>query len=496
MAYAETINFEEERLRRRFRERKGRVVEKLSRRLEELEEEMIRKFREGKRTMMDFVESAREVVKALEPEMTTTLLDSFGPPELKATTTTCGVCGKTLHMKRMAERTVETMSGPVTYRRPYFYCSKCRRGFCPADAALKLAPGTKQFDIQEASSLLTTEVPYEVSSRIFKRLTGRDISPELAHDTANDMGDGLGVLDVSPSAEEVRAQVLRFTEPGAKKPVIQITIDGAMAPTRPDDARGERPGPKKMRANRANWQGKWREVKGFRIALSQGDRFEHILSWHQVMNDETLEAALIRVRDAGLVPEDLARICVAADGAKWIWNVVERVFPRARQVLDYWHMKEHLHDLAKLKYGEGSDRSDAWVENAKGRICAGQVDIVIAGLRRMRDERPAVAKAIEDLITYLDGNRARLDYENLKQEEMPCGSGAIESANKFISNVRLKRSGAWWYAANANRILALRCAAYNGTYDRVCERFRTRVLKRDCPRNAAQHIKRFLEDLP
>lgn len=132
----------------------------------------------------------------------------------------------------------------------------------------------------------------------------------------------------------------------------------------------------------------------------------------------------------------------------------------------------------------------------KGRICAGQVDIVIAGLRRMRDERTTVTKASEDLVTYLDANRARLNYEEFRTEEMPCGSGAIESANKFISNVRLKRSGAWWYTANANRILALRCAAYNGTYDRVCEHFRERVLKCDCPRNAAQYIKRFLEDRP
>jgi len=52
------------------------------------------------------------------------------------------------------------------------------------------------------------------------------------------------------------------------------------------------------------------------------------------------------------------------------------------------------------------------------------------------------------------------------------GSGAIESANKFIGHVRLKRSGAWWYKTNANNILKLRCAKYNGTYDSVIERYR------------------------
>jgi hypothetical protein len=52
---------------------------------------------------------------------------------------------------------------------------------------------------------------------------------------------------------------------------------------------------------------------------------------------------------------------------------------------------------------------------------------------------------------------------------MYARSGGIESANKFISRVRLKRSGAWWYVEQANMMLALRCAKYNGTFARVFE---------------------------
>jgi hypothetical protein len=42
--------------------------------------------------------------------------------------------------------------------------------------------------------------------------------------------------------------------------------------------------------------------------------------------------------------------------------------------------------------------------------------------------------------------------------------------------VRLKRSGAWWYVANGNHMLALRCAKYNGTFDRVFGRYQQKVL--------------------
>jgi hypothetical protein len=40
---------------------------------------------------------------------------------------------------------------------------------------------------------------------------------------------------------------------------------------------------------------------------------------------------------------------------------------------------------------------------------------------------------------------------------------------------QLKRSGAWWYVTNADQMLALRCAKYNGTFDRVFDRYRGRI---------------------
>lgn len=495
MGEAAVVSFELERMKRVFRGRRGDIVAGLNRTLDEAEGKTIEGLKSGKHGLMDYVRGAREVARAVEAAATTALIESHGPEELRATMATCEGCGRTLRMKQMDLRTVETMSGEVTIRRPYFYCEKCRRGVHPADGALGLAPGRKQFEIQEASTLLTTEIPFERASTIFKKITGREISTDLAHDTANEMAEGLDVLDVAPTAAEVRAMIERATTSGRPKPVLLITLDGAMVATRPDAARGERPGPKKTRANRANWVGEWREEKGFRLILVLGDRIEQIMSWHQVMTDDELEEALMAVRDAGLVPADLTRICVAADGAKWIWKVAKRVFPQARQVLDYYHMKDHLYEFANLKYGKESERATAWVNATKARICAGQVDAVLAGLQRMRDDRPEAVKACEDLVTYLDGNRHRIDYDALRAEGYPLGSGAIESAHKFISHVRMKRSGAWWYVANCNRILALRCAVYNGTFDRVCVRHQERVLKQNCPKSTSPTLKKILDEV-
>ena len=79
-------------------------------------------------------------------------------------------------------------------------------------------------------------------------------------------------------------------------------------------------------------------------------------------------------------------------------------------------------------------------------------------------------KAIDNGWGYLNDQRGRTNYGTLRRGGYPLGSGGMESANTFIGHVRLKRSGAWWYEASSNQMLALRCAQYNGTFEQVCTR--------------------------
>jgi len=38
---------------------------------------------------------------------------------------------------------------------------------------------------------------------------------------------------------------------------------------------------------------------------------------------------------------------VLGDGAPWIWNLAGQRLPAATQIVDLYHAREHLHDLAK-----------------------------------------------------------------------------------------------------------------------------------------------------
>jgi hypothetical protein len=279
---------------------------------------------------------------------------------------------------------------------------------------------------------------------------------------------------VAPSREEIERRIEERAAGRFRRPVLVLGIDGAYVPTRPASARQRQSGQRHCRARRASWRGQWRDAKGFRFSLIDDERIVPLLSWHQVHNEEQLGEALKQVKEAGLLPEDQVRLCVVCDGASWIWKHVASLFPNARQVLDYYHCKAYLHKVAKAQY-DSPERALEWVEATLTRLSRGTVGWVLGGLRRMQPSSEEALKAIENCWVYLHAHRGRTPYGKLRRGGYPIGSGGIESSNKFICHGRLKRSGAWWYEGNSNEMLALRCAKYNGTFDRVFERYRQRL---------------------
>lgn len=383
----------------------------------------------------------------------------------------CRSCGCRLRRWGTPQRSVETLIGSFTLERPYFYCRKCNEGFCPLDEVLGLARREKQYDLQQAAARVAVEMSFKESSELFEELTKVGMQDSTLHAVVGEVSEGLGVLDVAPTAEEIREKVEQVAQGKSWRPIMVLALDGAHVPTRPESARGSRAGRKKQRANRAHWRGEWREAKGFRLYLVNGDRIVHLLSWHQIQTDKECADALRQVKEAGLIDEAAVRLCVAADGARWIWNRVQELFPTAREILDCYHCSEHLHAVAVVQWKNSAGEAWEWVEASMARLFCGEVEAVLQSLVEVKASSEEAREVLGKCHAYLESNRDRIDYGGHRKGGYPLGSGAIESAHKFICQGRLKRSGAWWYAENGNGILALRCAKYNGTYERVFERY-------------------------
>jgi Uncharacterised protein family (UPF0236) len=466
MGTAEVISFEEVRARKQWDALRGQLHTRFDQWLDGLEAQL----REPAPTLAQVTETVWNLRQELTGGLTETIVEHAHRGEATCQHTRCPQCARFLKARAPVSRTVETMVGSVQIERPYFYCRTCRCGVYPLDAALGLAPGRTQLDVHKAAVQLVTEVPYDEAQTLFGTLTGVGLGSERMHTVTNHIAEGLMVLDVVPPRHEIEQRIAAVSAGRSRRPVLVLGIDGAYVPTRPDSARQPCAGHRRKRAKRARWRGQWRDAKGFRFYLLDGERIVHVLSWHQVQNEEQLGEALKEIKKAGVIPEEQVRLCVVCDGAEWIWKHVQALFPQARQVLDYYHCAQYLHRVAKAHYGL-SVQALEWVEATMTRLYLGKVGLVLRGLKRMQAQSDEAEKAIANCWDYLDEHRGRTVYQKLRRGGYPLGSGGIESSNKFICHVRLKRSGAWWYEANSNQMLALRCAKYNGTLDQVFERY-------------------------
>src|ERR1700687_4443512 len=52
---------------------------------------------------------------------------------------------------------------------------------------------------------------------------------------------------------------------------------------------------------------------------------------------------------------------VIGDGADWIWNIADRHFPGAIQIVDLYHAREHLWNLAPKLYPNDAARQKRWI---------------------------------------------------------------------------------------------------------------------------------------
>lgn len=467
----------------REQKQRSRCRQQLHARFDEWLDSVEEQVKEANPTLEQIARALWERRQELMGSVTQGLVEQRYRAEQGQQSAPCPQCGRPVAARAMLSRTVETLVGAMELARPYFYCVPCGQGFSPLDAALGLAAGRKQFDIQQAAARLVAEVPYETAQELFRELTGVELSTARMHELTNSVAEGLGVLEVAPTREEIEAKVAQVAEGRQRRPIVVLAIDGADVPTRPDAAQGQRPGRQRHRAKRARWQGQWREAKGFRFYLVDNERIVHLLSWHQVGDDEALFAALKEVKGAGLIPEERVRLCVVADGAHGIWARVQELFPTAREILDYYHCSQHVHTVATAQYGEQPEKALEWVEATMARLFKGEVTQVIGGLKRMQPSTVKAGAEIDNLITYLQNHRHRISYGSHRKGGYPLSSGGIESAHKFICHVRLKRSGAWWYVANSNHMLALRCAKYNGTFERVFERYQQKTLETSQQKN-------------
>ncbi|MDR2457639.1 MAG: hypothetical protein LBD41_04075 [Clostridiales Family XIII bacterium] len=142
-----------------------------------------------------------------------------------------------------------------------------------------------------------------------------------------------------------------------------------------------------------------------------------------------------------------------SDGATWIRNMKDKLFPDAQQILDLFHLKEKIWNFSKLYFKENIKNYTPWAFEMCDKIEKSQYKFVIDKVKIMEDK---INLLNNKLSKYIENNIDCIDYMTYKSKGYNIGSEAIESANKSVLQYRLKQPGMIWNIKNAQNMVTLR----------------------------------------
>lgn len=156
---------------------------------------------------------------------------------------------------------------------------------------------------------------------------------------------------------------------------------------------------------------------------------------------------------------------VIGDGAEWIWNLAYQHFPGAIQIVDLFHAREHLWELARRLHPNNEANQKQWMEIHQKLLDEGKMKKLTVALRSISTDNPELAGKIRLEAEYFRRNAKRMRYPKFRRLHLFVGSGVIEAGCKTVIGKRLKQSGMFWTVKAANSIIALRCCNLNNRFE-------------------------------
>ena len=347
-------------------------------------------------------------------------------------------CGEAARFKQHRKCRISTiLPGKVVEAdAAYYHCDGCRRGIFPLLEELGVNECGMTPGLQELVALSGAIEPYEEAAvNLLSKFAGVPVSGSKVQMLAVKEGAAVG--------EYLGEMGIETGDNGEADEAICVGIDGGMV----------------------HVEDRWQEVK-LCVIYDEHDRAEVSAGRGKLLARDVVAVRggpeeLASAMDARLSRFDLShtRAVVLGDGAKWIWNLAEDMFPNRVEILDYYHVVEHLSACATSLFGEGTEQSKGWIDEQAGLILDDKVEVTISALKSLhaRYRNESKRKAIDALRCYLENNAYRMRYSIYLQKGYPIGSGAVESAIKYVVQSRMKRPGTRWQPKGADAMLSLRC---------------------------------------
>lgn len=373
-------------------------------------------------------------------------------------------CGQQARYLGLRSKTMVTVLGQAVVSRPYYLCPHCHVGQFPADQELDVERTEYSPGVRRMLALVGQQSPFEQGHRQMELLAGIEVTTKAVERTAEAMGEDIARRE---RQEIDRAVQLDFPLViGQPVPIMYVELDGTGIRATGKETEN-RPG--KQDGQPAHT----REAKlGCVFTQTSCDKDGYPI---RDPDSTTYVGAIETAEQFGkrLYVEAWKRgwsqaqtKVVLGDGAEWIWNIADQHFPGAIQIVDLFHARQRLWNVARALHPLDPVAQQRWILRHQPKLDAGRIDKLIAYLESLLPEAEApVREALLSEIGYFRNNASRMRYSDFRTRHLFVGSGVIEAACKTVIGARLKQSGMFWTVRGANAILALRCCCLNNRFE-------------------------------
>jgi hypothetical protein len=360
----------------------------------------------------------------------------------------CQECGADARFVGWREKTFLSLFGPIKVSSPYYHCrGSCGNGQRSWDPLLRLGAQSLTPAAEEIASMAGVLGSFaDGAERVLRKMSGLRLSESTIERTTEaagervakrlEAGESLGPREEWAWQKDARGRACAYVSADATGVRQQgpggTRVDGkmayvAMVYNAASDHDSTRPLPRQVRY-----------LSGFYDFQTLGRQ----------LHREALEVGWTAVEQ---------QIAIS-DGGNGLENFFHTYFPKAECILDFWHAKEYLVELAKAMYPGDETARQSWTDEACHQLKHEGGPAVRARLETL-DVRSASAEARETYrctVQYFRNHEHRMDYPRYVRNGWQIGSGPVESACKTVVGNRLKGGGMRWGPAGADAVCHLR----------------------------------------
>jgi hypothetical protein len=363
-------------------------------------------------------------------------------------------------------KVVDTVLGPVTLRRAWYHCGRCRHGLAPRDAELGVTGMSMSPGLAAMNDLAAAAGPFAGAARLIEQLAGIRLTVKRVERAAEASGTA-AALAVRERARLTTTRKIVPLPPSPLPDKLYAVIDGTGVPMTSKETAGRE-------GKGDDGRARTREVK-LAVFFTQDEldadgypvRDRDSTSIITTFGPAAQFGKLVRAEGIRRGADHIRQLTVIGDGAPWIWGIAGEKFPEATQIVDLYHAREHVHSLARAVECMLGDRKEEWLAKRLEDLDYGDIE----GIKRAVREFPFLGAKKEEVdreLGYFLSNAPRMRYHWFRSRGLFVGSGVVEASCKNLIGARLKQSGMHWTLPGADAIITLRAEEASRRWNEIC----------------------------